>query len=103
MFNDDLKACIEVLSPPKALEWKWKLWSTRGWPITMTVWCQVLKALALLRLGRQDESTVLLGEVHGQHPTDDATLQAMSICYREVHRCKCPAACCHVTSASGST
>ncbi|XP_076434680.1 N-alpha-acetyltransferase 25, NatB auxiliary subunit-like isoform X2 [Babylonia areolata] len=47
---------------------------------------KVLKALALLRLGRQDESSVLLQEVHGQHPTDDATLQAMSICYREVHK-----------------
>ncbi|KAL8619116.1 hypothetical protein ACOMHN_019388 [Nucella lapillus] len=47
---------------------------------------KVLKALALLRVGRQDESSVLLQEVHGQHPTDDATLQAMAICYREVHR-----------------
>ncbi|KAK7505933.1 hypothetical protein BaRGS_00002655, partial [Batillaria attramentaria] len=47
---------------------------------------KVLKALALLRLGRQDESAVLLQEVHSQHPIDDATLQAMSICYREVHK-----------------
>ncbi|KAK7088103.1 N-alpha-acetyltransferase 25, NatB auxiliary subunit-like [Littorina saxatilis] len=47
---------------------------------------KVLRALALLRLGRQDESAVLLQEVHTQNPTDDATLQAMSICYREVHK-----------------
>ncbi|ESO95376.1 hypothetical protein LOTGIDRAFT_215027 [Lottia gigantea] len=47
---------------------------------------KVLKALALLRLGRQEESSVILQEVHSQHPTDDATLQAMSICYREVHK-----------------
>ena len=55
---------------------------------------QVLKALALLRLGRQDESSVLLEEVHSQHPIDDATLQAMSICYREVHKRKCPVRYC---------
>ncbi|PVD31460.1 hypothetical protein C0Q70_06872 [Pomacea canaliculata] len=47
---------------------------------------KVLKALALLRLGRQDESSVLLQEVHEQHPVDEPTLQAMSICYREVHK-----------------
>ncbi|KAK3084712.1 hypothetical protein FSP39_017808 [Pinctada imbricata] len=47
---------------------------------------KVLKALALLRLGRQDESSVLLQEIHSQHPTDEATLQAMAICYREVYK-----------------
>ncbi|KAL3858112.1 hypothetical protein ACJMK2_012723 [Sinanodonta woodiana] len=47
---------------------------------------KVLKALALLRLGRQDESTQLLVEVHAEHPTDEAALQAMAICYREVHK-----------------
>ena len=47
---------------------------------------QALKALALLRLGRHDDSTGLLHEVHGTSPTDDATLQAMSICYKEMNR-----------------
>ncbi|XP_062615343.1 N-alpha-acetyltransferase 25, NatB auxiliary subunit-like [Saccostrea cucullata] len=47
---------------------------------------KVLKALALLRLGRHDESTVILDEIHSQHPTDEATLQAMAICYRELYR-----------------
>lgn len=49
---------------------------------------QVLKALALLRLGRHGDSSVILQEVHAQHPTDDATLQAMAICYREIHKRK---------------
>lgn len=49
---------------------------------------QVLKGLALLRMGRHDDSAVLLEEVHSQHPTDEATLQAMAICYREMHKCK---------------
>ena len=47
---------------------------------------KVLKALALLRLGRQSESQTILNEVHHQCPTDDATLQAMTICYRELHK-----------------
>ncbi|XP_052801736.1 N-alpha-acetyltransferase 25, NatB auxiliary subunit-like [Mya arenaria] len=47
---------------------------------------KVLKSLSLLRLGRHDESTGLLHEVHQQHPTDEATLQAMAICYREIHK-----------------
>jgi N-terminal acetyltransferase B complex non-catalytic subunit len=36
---------------------------------------KVLKALALLRLGRHDESSLILDEIHSQHPTDEATLQ----------------------------
>ncbi|KAI1293747.1 N-alpha-acetyltransferase 25, NatB auxiliary subunit [Halotydeus destructor] len=47
---------------------------------------RVLKALALIRLGRQSESLVLLDEVHRQAPTDDSTLQAMTICYRDLQR-----------------
>jgi N-terminal acetyltransferase B complex non-catalytic subunit len=47
---------------------------------------KVLKALALLRLGREAESASLLQEVYNQSPGDDATLQAMTICYREMGR-----------------
>ncbi|XP_060561283.1 phagocyte signaling-impaired protein-like, partial [Ruditapes philippinarum] len=47
---------------------------------------RVLKSLALLRLGRHDDSSVILHDVHDQHPTDEATLQAMAICYREIHK-----------------
>lgn len=47
---------------------------------------KVLKALALLRTGKQEDSFKLLQEVHAEIPTDDATLQAMTICYREHHR-----------------
>lgn len=51
---------------------------------------QVLKALALLRLGKHDDSSNLLDEVHAQHPIDEATLQAMCICYRETYKCRYP-------------
>ena len=47
---------------------------------------KVLKALALIRLSRSEESHDVLAEVHNLSPTDDATLQAMSICYRELRR-----------------
>ncbi|XP_064648913.1 N-alpha-acetyltransferase 25, NatB auxiliary subunit-like [Lineus longissimus] len=47
---------------------------------------KVLKALALLRQGKHDVSGKLLEEVHHQNPTDDATLQAMTICYGDMHK-----------------
>lgn len=47
---------------------------------------KVLKALALLRMGRHEESLHILNQVHNESPTDDSTLQAMTICYRELHK-----------------
>lgn len=44
---------------------------------------RVLKALALLRLGKQDECQVIMDKVRSEVPCEDSTLQAMSICYRE--------------------
>jgi len=49
---------------------------------------KVLKCLALLRLGRNKESADLLSEVHSEMPIDDSTLQAMTICYREMNKSK---------------
>ena len=40
----------------------------------------------MIRLGRAEEAQPVLQEVHSQSPCEDATLQAMSICYRETHR-----------------
>ena len=47
---------------------------------------KVLKALALLRLGRHEDSLHILHDVHTEAPIDDSTLQAMTICYRELHK-----------------
>lgn len=44
---------------------------------------RVLKALAVLRLGRIDECKQIVDEVAKEKPKDDPTLQAMSVCYRE--------------------
>ncbi|KAI0241030.1 N-alpha-acetyltransferase 25, NatB auxiliary subunit [Lamellibrachia satsuma] len=46
---------------------------------------KVLKGLALLRLGRQEDCVSMIEEVHDQHPTDEQTLQAMTICYKELN------------------
>lgn len=49
---------------------------------------KVLKALALQRLGREVECEEILEKVCQEVPTDEATLQAITICYRAVHKRK---------------
>nr|XP_033812407.1 N-alpha-acetyltransferase 25, NatB auxiliary subunit isoform X2 [Geotrypetes seraphini] len=47
---------------------------------------KVLKAIGLQRTGKQDEAFVLAQEVAAFEPTDDNSLQALTILYREMHR-----------------
>ena len=49
---------------------------------------QALKGLALLRSGKTAESEALMEEIMEAEPTDDPTLQAMTICYREMQKRK---------------
>lgn len=51
---------------------------------------QVLKAIGLQRTGKQDEAFALAQEVTVLEPTDDNSLQALTILYREMHRRKYP-------------
>ncbi|CAK1589904.1 unnamed protein product, partial [Parnassius mnemosyne] len=44
---------------------------------------RALKALALLRLGKKNEALSVLDVLAEEKPSDDTTLQAMTICYRE--------------------
>ncbi|XP_037088789.1 N-alpha-acetyltransferase 25, NatB auxiliary subunit-like [Pollicipes pollicipes] len=46
---------------------------------------KVLRALALLRLDRQEESRRIVEAVVAELPTDDNSLQALTICYKELH------------------
>ncbi|RXN26394.1 N-alpha-acetyltransferase auxiliary subunit-like isoform X2 [Labeo rohita] len=46
----------------------------------------VLKAIGLQRTGKQDEAFTLAQEVAVLEPTDDNSLQALTILYREMHR-----------------
>ena len=48
-----------------------------------------MKSIALLRSGRREESEKLMNEVKKVEPCDDATLQAMTICFRELEKRKC--------------
>ncbi|XP_062870157.1 N-alpha-acetyltransferase 25, NatB auxiliary subunit [Trichomycterus rosablanca] len=47
---------------------------------------KVLKAIGLQRTGKQDEAFSLAQEVASLEPTDDNSLQALTILYREMHR-----------------
>ncbi|XP_029837658.3 N-alpha-acetyltransferase 25, NatB auxiliary subunit [Ixodes scapularis] len=47
---------------------------------------KALKALALVRLTRMDEAYATLKELQQEAVTDDPTLQAMTLCYRELER-----------------
>lgn len=48
---------------------------------------KALKALALYRIGKEAECVTILDGLFHEKPTDDATLQAMSLCYRELQQC----------------
>uniref|UniRef100_W8AQU8 Phagocyte signaling-impaired protein n=1 Tax=Ceratitis capitata TaxID=7213 RepID=W8AQU8_CERCA len=51
------------------------------------MWCaRALKALALLRLGRYEESQIVLKTVSNEKPVDDPTLQVLSFCYKELEQ-----------------
>lgn len=47
---------------------------------------KVLKGLALLRLGKENECQELIESVRKEFQCDDSTLQAMTICYREMNK-----------------
>lgn len=40
----------------------------------------------MIRLGKSEEAQVVLNQVLSSEPCDDATLQAMTICFKETHR-----------------
>ncbi|KAF5280729.1 hypothetical protein FQA39_LY18012 [Lamprigera yunnana] len=47
---------------------------------------KALKALSLLRMGREVECVAILETLGDDSPSDDATLQAMTLCYRELQQ-----------------
>lgn len=47
-----------------------------------------LKALALIRLGREKESQSFIEDLEASEPDDDPTLQVMTYCYRELNHRK---------------
>lgn len=49
---------------------------------------QAFKALALVRLCRDQESAALIETLEKLEPDDEQTLQVMTCCYRELDLCK---------------
>lgn len=49
---------------------------------------KALKALSLLQLGREAECVSILNGLTAETPSDNSTLQAMTICYRDLGQCK---------------
>lgn len=47
---------------------------------------RALKALALIRLGKESESEIILRSLLNEKPYDESTLQVMTICYRELNQ-----------------
>ena len=47
---------------------------------------KVLMALAMVRLGKEEEANKILEAVLDEAPTDDGVLQAMGIAFRETHQ-----------------
>lgn len=50
---------------------------------------RALKGLALMRLGKNDESNAIINQIVAEKPSDDATLQVLSYIYKEMEECKC--------------
>lgn len=49
---------------------------------------KALKALSLLQLGREPECLAILNTLTAEIPSDNLTLQAMTVCYRDLQQCK---------------
>jgi len=49
---------------------------------------QALKAIAYLRLGKKEECLALITPIFDSVPTDDNTIQALTVCYREMNKRK---------------
>lgn len=73
---------LEVGNNKKALQEAEKLLKKQP----SLICAQALKALALLRLGKYEESNILLKNISQEKPTDDSTLQVLSFCYKEMEQ-----------------
>lgn len=48
---------------------------------------RALKGLALMRLGKNEESNAIINQIVSEKPNDDATLQVLSYIYKEIEEC----------------
>lgn len=83
-FSSFLEDAIDVGNNKKALQEVEKV--LKKTPHLKTA--LALKALSLVRLGRENESEKLIENLEKSEPDDEATLQVMTYCYRELDQRK---------------
>ena len=49
---------------------------------------RALKGLALMRLGKNEESNAIINQIVAEKPSDDATMQVLSYIYKEMEECE---------------
>lgn len=49
---------------------------------------RALKGLALMRLGKNEESNAIINQIVNEKPNDDSTLQVLSFIYKEMEECE---------------
>lgn len=76
--------CLEVGNNKKALQEAEKF--LKKYP---GVQCgRALKALVLMRLGRDNEADRMIAQLFEEGPRDESTLLVMTACYKELEECK---------------
>lgn len=75
--------CLESGNNKKALQEAEKV--LKKSPNTLCF--KALKALALLRMARDEEADQLVAQIAAENPSDDSTLQVMTFCYKEREEC----------------
>lgn len=82
MFNFPFSDWLDIGNNKKALQECDKVLKK-----TPNLQCaKALKALTLHRMGKESEAANILDALTAERPTDDATLQAMTLCYRELQQ-----------------
>lgn len=59
---------------------------------------RALKGIALMRLGRTDESSAIIDQIMTEKPIDTATLNVLSYIFKETDNCKAQSTCSVISS-----
>lgn len=76
--------CVEVGNNKKALQEAEKF--LKKYPGVQCA--RALKALVLLRIGRDTEADSIIEKLCEEEPRDEPTLQVLTVCYKEQEECK---------------
>lgn len=76
--------CLEVGNNKKALQEAEKF--LKKYPGVQCA--RALKALVLLRIGRDSEADAMIENLFEEEPRDESTLLVMTVCYKEQEECE---------------